>query len=824
MNRNQGETEKIGNGAAEVQATPSSAAQTSTVQTPARADKPQAHTRDATAVLRSLFFGGLYALFGYLLGGCALPFGAYPLGVAWLCAANRRVPYIFIGLCLSALALPQSQLYILSYVVVFALRVIVRMTLDRPQGEAIAPREHTLGQILSSLFGEQLALRMTTACIGVFFVGVYRLWSRGFLYYDLYGTLLGIVVAPTAVLLFSGVNRARTAEKKDISRIIGLLTLFSAVVYAARELHFLYVSVAAFGAMCMALYMTKREGIVKGVLTGTLCGLAYLPTLAPLFAFGALCVGLLMPTSVTLATLATVAVGSAWALYTTGLGALTGVLPAILSASVLFFVVDKLFGKEDVAKETVDAKADAEEAIACRVLDASEMDGIHLSDTAGRVKTVCESFSEMAQLFETMGRTLQRPSPEELYRICDNAFDASCASCPTKESCAQGGRTTDTEIGRLSSLLHREGRVSVADVSESLVARCSRLPDILDEINHNAGLHAARMLQSDKTEIFSTDYAAMATILAETMTAEQEEYHLDAQASERLVAALQACEIGIVGVMVWGEAQRNLIVRSRAALDERECERVLAVIRDELGLSMAIASMEEREDGMFDTRFAPRERLSLRVARRTCRAEGEEEYCGDSVGVFSRDNMQYAYISDGMGSGREAALTAGICSLFLQKMLGADNRCETVLRMLNGFLRNKGSGSLHECSATVDLMALNLLDGRATFYKCGAAPTYVLRDGSLFKIRSKTLPIGILRETDQKKISFDIHPSDVIVMVSDGVTQGREECPWLFDLLRHNVERVGIEATADLIVRHAKTEGSTDDLSVLILRAEDAKK
>ena len=184
--------------------------------------------------------------------------------------------------------------------------------------------------------------------------------------------------------------------------------------------------------------------------------------------------------------------------------------------------------------------------------------------------------------------------------------------------------------------------------------------------------------------------------------------------------------------------------------------------------------------------------------------------------------MQYAFISDGMGSGREAALTSGICALFLQKMLGAGNRCETALRMLNGFLRNKGSGSLHECSATVDLMALDRISGHASFYKCGAAPTYVFRDGSLFKLRSKTLPIGILKEPDQKKIRFEIHAGDVIVMVSDGVTQGREECPWLFDLLRQNVETLGIEKTADLVVQYAKSEGSTDDLSVLILKVEES--
>ncbi len=804
MNRNQGEIEKVQGERAAVAGTPC---------------EEKRRTRDAATALRSVFLGGLYAVFGYLLGACALPFGVYPLGVAWLCASQRRVPYIFVGLCLSAMERERPEIYLVAYVTAMAVRVLVRLFLDKPWTSDGAPSARTVGRFLSALFSEQLGLRMTTAALVAFSIGVFRLFERDFLYYDLYGALLAILVAPVAVLLFDGVNRSRT-EGKNTVWTVGVLALSAALVYASRDLRVFYVSVSAFGAMFITLYMTKHEGIVKGVLTGTLCGFAYMPALAPLFAFAALSGGLLMPVSVTLATLGTVAVGSAWALYVRGLAALSGVLPAILSASVLFAVIDRLFLGEKTVEKAAEQTQDVEGAVCC-VLPAVEMDGVRLADTAGRVKTVCEGFFGMAEIFESMGRAMQRPCAEELRGICERAFDSSCASCPAKESCWEDGyRENEAEIGRLSSLLHRQGHVTVEGVSEALVARCSRLPDILDEINHNASLHAAHVLQSDKTEIFAADYEAMASILAGTMSAQEDEYRMDTVLSERVASSLQARDLGITGVMVWGVARRYVTVRRREVMTESQREAVVEIIENELGVRVAAVDERRREDGEWETRFGERERFSVGFARRTCRAEGEEAYCGDSVGVFRHGGVQYAFISDGMGSGREAALTSGICSLFLQKMLGAGNRCETVLQMLNGFLRNKGSGSLHECSATVDLMALDLLLGQASFYKCGAAPTYVLRDGSLFKIRSKTLPIGILKKPDQKKTDLALHPSDVIVMVSDGVTQGREECPWLFDLLRQNVERLGIEATADRIVQRAKDEGSTDDLSVLILRVE----
>ncbi len=219
--------------------------------------------------------------------------------------------------------------------------------------------------------------------------------------------------------------------------------------------------------------------------------------------------------------------------------------------------------------------------------------------------------------------------------------------------------------------------------------------------------------------------------------------------------------------------------------------------------------------------FFEKPRLSVSCARRSLCAEGEDTYCGDTVGTFHSANGRfYAFISDGMGAGREAAITSGICGAFLQKMLGAGNSCDTALNMLNAFLRNRGSGSLHECSATVDLAEIDLLAGRAYFYKSGAAPTYVFRSGSLLKLRSHTVPIGIIRELDTRRIEFEVGDGDLIVMVSDGVTQGREECPWLFDLLRSQGESEETENIAERIVRYAKGEGSPDDVSVLTIRIQ----
>ena len=162
-------------------------------------------------------------------------------------------------------------------------------------------------------------------------------------------------------------------------------------------------------------------------------------------------------------------------------------------------------------------------------------------------------------------------------------------------------------------------------------------------------------------------------------------------------------------------------------------------------------------------------------------------------------------------------MTSGLCGLFLGRLLSFGGNAEGALKLINGFLRNRGSGSLHECSATVDLMELDLFRGKAVFYKSGAAPTYIFRNGNLFKLRSGTVPVGIIRELDFRRIDMELSVGDLVVMVSDGVTDGREECPWLFDLLRCQ-SAAEPERIAELVVKYAKSEGAVDDVSVVVAK------
>ncbi len=784
-------------------------------------------SRDIRKILTGIFAGLLFCGAGYLLGGCSLLFGAAPLGIALLCSADRKVLYIYAGLCLSAIGNENIIVLTAAYTAALFIRVLTRMTIDQPdigsQGDDGASG-NTLGDILPRMFSENICLRMATACVSSFIIGIYMLVQGGFLYYDLYAAIFSMIASPAAALLYYGLfGEDAKKDGKDRSKffMLSFAALSVSLSFAARNTEIYGVSLSAFGVMFLTMYVCRRYGIVKGMAVGALCGLAYSVQLSPLFAFAALACGALWRVSVFFASISAFAVGIAWGLYAEGIAALTGLMPAILAAALLFAVLDKLFFEQQMAKQLEMVK---EESTVCKQIAENELGEIRLEAAEQKVKAMCEMFSSLSQLFYGLCDRMRKPALTDLRQICDRSFETCCTGCPMNGECWENDYDkTLAAVGSMSAVLHRNGKIEMSDVPQIFEERCGRIADIILEINHNSSLHAQQLLQCDKTEILAFDYESTADLLADIMSLEASEFEVCRDMSDKLCEKFTEMGIGIRQAVAYGDRRKGFIIRGDTGnIFTENRENVIAAVSDICGYPVRM-SVRSFENGGAEACLTAEEKVKVSYAKRSVRSTAEDEFCGDTVNIFENGNdCFYSFISDGMGSGRDAAFTSGLCSIFLQKMLSSGGRCDIALRMLNSFLRNKGSGSLHECSATVDLMELDKLNGKAAFYKSGAAPTYVFRAGSLFRLSSHTVPVGIIRELDAKKISFDVEKNDIIIMVSDGVTQGREECPWLIDLLKASVSSESLERISDLIVNRAlNTASSPDDISVVVVKIDE---
>jgi len=312
----------------------------------------------------------------------------------------------------------------------------------------------------------------------------------------------------------------------------------------------------------------------------------------------------------------------------------------------------------------------------------------------------------------------------------------------------------------------------------------------------------------------------MSKLILDASKINDEEYEPNPELASKIVHALKYMDIDADGVFAYGK--RNLKI-SLTGMNLSQIKYSAPQIRTALenicNARLTLPTFELDEDRL--SMSVRSERIyKVSFAHASTKMESSD-YNGDTHKAFENKNDCFYYlISDGMGSGRDAAMTSRLCSMFLSKLLSAGCAKNIVIEMLNGFIRNKSE----ECSASIDLVELDLLSSKGCFVKSGAAPSYILRDKNLYKLQSKTLPIGILKETDAELIDFDIHDNDIIIMFSDGVAASLEDGIWLTGMLCFEFDD-DINKMADKILERAlECNSKADDMTVAIIKIEKEKR
>lgn len=195
-------------------------------------------------------------------------------------------------------------------------------------------------------------------------------------------------------------------------------------------------------------------------------------------------------------------------------------------------------------------------------------------------------------------------------------------------------------------------------------------------------------------------------------------------------------------------------------------------------------------------------------------------YCGDSVSVTKQlHGRAILLLCDGMGVGSPAAVDATMTASMLERLLAAGADFNAALRLANAALL---SGGGEERLCTIDCSLIDLFGGKSEFYKSGAAPTFIYKDGSCTKLDSSSLPAGILGGVTAAKSSVTLFAGDMVVMISDGVIENG--CDWLLSEISANAKKPPQELCEHILKtardRRLNPE-KEDDMSVIVCRIEE---
>ena len=796
--------------------------------------------------LKRLLMEIVWGCAGWIFGQASLALDTYPLGVALLCASSGHTPAVLIGLIVTAAVnMQNSALYICAYLAAAILRIIAAAVFDAsdarfemPQGlqkqlrERVA-KEAPLGDIEEEkqarktvrrafwerIFGESILLRMSTAALCALVIALHRVISGGFRYYDLFAALFVIFMATVATAVFA-LSLERRCDAKWLIGFSEAALLFS-LVYASRTVTLLSFPLAPMAALFFTLYICANRTAMEGILTAGIAGIAYEPIQAPALLFAALVAIFLKQTqkeSAT-ATLLPVLAMLAWSTYVGGILILLSLVPATLLAATVFVLVQKtaVFSSQEVADEEV-----GEENTLGHHQQRQQVESIRYRDSNERFRGISDAFSSLSEVFYNLSDRFRRPGTLDLRLLCDRSFDAFCNDCPNKNIC--WGLEYTATLGAVNDLiaqLHTRGRVSDEHVDEQLANRCTRIDGILERINADCARLTGEMLRNNRTEIFAMDYESAADIINDALEADSGEYLVDTELGKKISEYLTDADVRAESVTVFGNRMRKILLRG-AEVDEAKVtfETMRSDLGEMCGSELGFPTFEV-EGSVSTMTLTAKRKIAVVSAQNNVSADGGVS--GDSVNLFSnKKDYFYALISDGMGSGKEAALTSGLCSVFLERMLRAGNRAATSLRMLNNMISSRAQDSTKECSSTIDLLELDLMTGEGAFLKSGAAPSFVVRGKVVRRLQAGTVPIGILNTLDVQKTEFPLRAGDTVVMVSDGVLQGDDEGEWLTSYLT-GVATATPEEIVYQICRRCAEHETRDDCSVVALRILDAE-
>lgn len=700
----------------------------------------------------------LYGLLGFALGVAPMAGGIMPFGLALLCAMPKKGRReLFFGVlaaslfdaCMPLYAFCASYLYFV-------------LAWQEKSGRIYLYVRMLLSFSVSALQGAYMALTGVS---------------------DISQTV-GLLAAVLSYPLFTYAFFGYFDKKREIRKThydISLLAFALALSLSVSRLYINGISLSVIPAAVFTLWGARAKGFGFGCGCGIICGLA---------AGGGVC-GALGVMGLTYGLLATeiepLALALSYMLGVSGYFYLAGV-DGFVTAAIMFLAVYIGFIP---FKNKIKLYSHGETGCEKRAYDR-------------KLARYAATFSSLSSLFYTVSHTTKEESITDLNSRIEETVSYHCNRC-------QGCELDKSEISNFFTREYRRcGAIAYSRIPTHITSRCVNAPKMARAVNN---LATQRQNQGEQgLKQMADQYSEISSILIEGAKKQEDRHRTDNKMGQEIRAALQEIGICCDGVKVSGQRMRSITVygvnpKQINCSPNSISDAVSAVTRTKITPPELVI-----HDDYVLMKLSTAPALRIECAKISETKNGEP-VCGDTVSVFENDDRYfYCLVSDGMGSGRDAALTSRLSSIMLEKLLTVGAEKESALRLLNKTLVEKDD----EIFATVDLLEIDRVLSTATLIKAGAAPTLLIRKGESVKLESKTPPAGIMDKVIADKKTFNLEKGDMVVMLSDGILQtGSEESI----LPPKGIPPMpSARALAGKIMRQAQQSDISDDMSVCVLR------
>ena len=440
------------------------------------------------------------------------------------------------------------------------------------------------------------------------------------------------------------------------------------------------------------------------------------------------------------------------------------------------------------------------------------------STSERRLRALSDAFGELSESYRAPADV-----PDE-QRLIASMRERLCENCQNYAQCWVGG--DNRAVRFLCQLISESIDWAAGDCAEPLfgedmppdvLRQCrrgrtipARLGGLLEEF---ASRRRSELKRSQMNQLISAQFMQAQMLLRGLADAQALPMKIRGRQAARARAALDRAGIGAEEVMALRGARQMEIV---ASLDQgRWTPELAAVASAELSRTFGRAYAPADGTGSPEQRFVRLPRLRA-AASACCHSRQAGAPCGDSHAVTRLEGDRLLLmLSDGMGSGEEAARESAQAVRLLSNFLAADVRRDLALETVNELMLARTDSDMF---ATVDLCVVDLLTGTAEFSKLAACRSVILRRGEVVEVDGGRLPLGILEGVRPSVSRVELQPGDIIIMASDGVMEALPPDELDALLLRH--AHLPPEMLAEAVVSYIDNQNlpHRDDMTLLAAR------
>ena len=486
------------------------------------------------------------------------------------------------------------------------------------------------------------------------------------------------------------------------------------------------------------------------------------------------------------------------------------VIPYFLAISLYLILPNKLFNKLGDK-----LNANITELSAKNVINSTR------KTLKRRISELSDVFAQMKQIHLQLIKT-ELETNQVINLLANDLCKSVCSECKHKNSCYKGlGLEQTPSVNKLIGLALKKSKVSILDIPTNMAQKCSIINLVIGRINQNTS-------QYKNYESMTKDVNNVKFLLAEQMGAVS---HLLVDLGEQLsqnVLVEQGIEDKIINkllsqnivcseVLVYTEKTKDITIVAMIKGENAYNPLVEKIVGNILNVAVKVDNVQPTEVESFYSVTLKRGCKRDVVFGISSRTKTGSTSSGDSHTLIRLGNNKYLLaLCDGMGSGENArkmsALTIGLVENFYK----AGFEDEFILSNINNLLTINNQ----ETFSTLDLCVIDLTKESLDFIKIGAPFGIIKRDGLVEKVENGTLPLGILKQVKPNISRFAVTCKDMIVMMTDGITDAfscYDELAQFVNGIVSTNPQVVAQTILDEAVRRDGMRAN-DDMTVLVAR------